>query len=71
MFFSILEAIEVQFSSIFEMGNGHILNSATVLSSIIGMGDCCTLSTTEGVGKKRSGMDGWVKTIERDRRKVR
>ena len=39
MFFSILEAIEVQFSSIFEMGNGHILNSATVLSSITGMGD--------------------------------
>ena len=39
MFFSILEAIELHFSLIFEMGNGHILNSATVLSSITGMGD--------------------------------
>ena len=39
MFFSILKVIEIQFSSIFEMGKGHIVNSATVLSSIIEMGD--------------------------------
>ena len=59
MFFSILEAIEVRFSSIFEMGNGHILNSATLLSSIIGMGDLLH-SLNNGRCREEMQWDGWM-----------
>ena len=37
VFFSILEVIEI-YTTQLEMGKAHILNSATVLSSVIGMG---------------------------------
>ena len=69
MLFSILEVIEIQLSSMFEMGKGHILCSAKVISFIIEMVDLLH-SINNCRCKEEIRWDGWVKTVERVREKV-
>ena len=58
VFFSILEVIEI-YTTQLEMGKAHILNSATVLSSVIGMGDLLH-SINNCRCREEIRWDGWM-----------
>ena len=58
VFFSILEVIEI-YTTQLEMGKAHIFNSATVLSSVIGMGDLLH-SINNCRCREEIRWDGWM-----------